>query len=1005
MSLLPGTRFGPHEVVVPLGAGGMGDVYLAHDTRLDRDVALKVLPPSLAEDAEAIARFRHEALTLASLNHPNIATVYGFEESPDGTMALVLERVEGETLAERLRSGALPARDALQIGSQIAQALEVAHERGIIHRDVKPANVMIGPRGLVKVLDFGLASRIAGIERLRTRPHRQPSSELDAPTMAIASPEPSTDSSGLTVGTPGYMSPEQVVARPLDERTDVFALGCVLFECLAGARAFSGSTALETMTLTLERPADLSLLPERGNAAVRTLVERCLAKDKEQRPRSMHDVRLELESALGIRHAAGREAARIARHNLPAPVSAFVGREAVLAECGRVLERARSLSLVGMGGSGKTRLALQLAESRLDAFPNGVWFVDVAPLVEAERVVEVLAAALQVREEPGRSLLDAITRELASRPALVLMDNAETHPRECARLAGHLLAACRDLKVLVTSREPLGIDGETVYTVPAFGTPKPGTATAAEASVSEAVQLFCERAQAASPGFELSDDNVSAVVEICRRLDGIPLALELAAARVRLLSVEQIRSRLGDRFKLLARDGGVLSRQQTMRATIQWSWDSLKPPEQDLMRRLAVFHGGWTLERAVEVCSESGDEFEMLDLLTRLAERLLVVVDRGADGSVRYRFLETVWRFGLEKLEADAGYEALRDRHFASFLAMAERAEGRLVGPGHTAQMSELAREEENLVAALAWTPRVPDGVLRGLRLAAAAQRVWSALGRYAVGRRVIEEVLARDATRAPTPERAKALVRAAGFMLTMGDYEVARPHLEESLALSQTLGDRRGTARAVSGLGVVALYQGRLEDAIACTEQGLAIYSELGEVRGEAMALHNLGTLESSRNQGDHGRARYEAALARFRQIGDVTTEALCLSALAVSLVRLGEGETARQRLIECVSSLEGMAAPREAVFALEATMEWLFARDRAAEAARLGGVAERARKALELPHSPIEKADYERLLARMTERVGIAQADRARAAGGALTLEQGVAEARALLNAPSTP
>jgi predicted ATPase len=262
-----------------------------------------------------------------------------------------------------------------------------------------------------------------------------------------------------------------------------------------------------------------------------------------------------------------------------------------------------------------------------------------------------------------------------------------------------LLRGCAQLKVLATSREPLGGEGETIYAVPSLGLPGRQVRSAAEAATSEAVRLFAERARAAAPAFALSDENAADVAEICRRVDGIPLALELAAARVRMLSVDQIRSRLGDRFKLLARSGtGAPARQQTVLAVIQWSWDHLLQPEQDLLRRLAVFTGGWTLERATAVCSDDGDEFEMLDLLTRLVERSLVVVQHSEDFETRYRFLETVWRFALDKLEGHLEQDMLRERHFTTFFALATESEHLLTGAEQAKTLRRLAQEEENLL-------------------------------------------------------------------------------------------------------------------------------------------------------------------------------------------------------------------------------------------------------------------------------------------------------------------
>ncbi len=989
-----------------LGAGGMGEVWLARDTRLQRTVALKVLPRRLMAESEALALFRNEALALASLNHPNIATIHGLEEIPGGAMVLVLEHVEGETLSHRLRREPLAVEEALQIAAQVAQALEVAHQRGVVHRDLKPGNVMIGPRGLVKVLDFGLAKRTYGLSNPPAAGAAGPAvavvPDAGAPALPAHPDELPASASGPVAGTPGYMSPEQVLAGTQDQRTDVFAFGCLLYECLSGRRAFPADDPFVAMAQVLNETPDLAALPERCPAAVRALVGACLEKDAERRPRDMRELRFTLEESLGIRRAAAlREGERVATpHNLPAQATSFVGRQATLAECTQALAAARLLTLTGIGGSGKTRLALQLAGTQLEKFPDGVWFVDVAPLTEPGRLVESLAAVLGVRDEPGRSPLAGVLAWLSPRRSLVLLDNAETHPAACAGLAREILAACPEVRMLVTHRESLAVDGETLYVVPTLGVPGARVRTADEAAASEAVRLFGERARAASPAYELTDANAAAVAEICRRLDGIPLALELAAARVRLLGVEQIRARLGDRFKLLTRaGGGAESRQQTVLAMIQWSWDHLLPPEQDLMRRLAVFTGGWTLDRAATVCAEGGDEFEVLDLLTRLVERALVVVRHGEGGITRYEFLESVWRFALERLESHLEHAHLRDRHLAVYLDLAERAEAALSGGNLADTLHELTDEEDNLLAALAWCAHAEDGVQRGLRLASGVQRFWAVRGQFALGLRVFCEVLARDRERVPTPARAKALARAAGFAITMGDFAAARPLLEEGLAISRATHDEKGAARSLAGLATVAIYQERYEEGRAVTLEALQVYERLGERRGVAMALHNLGTVELSLGELASARPRFEEAARMLGEVGDFSTQTLSLLSLAWVQVREGHPDAAATTLRTAFGRLAELGAARESVYALETAAEWLLATGRAALAAPLMGAAASAREQMHVPPTPWEARDYQRMRDSLRQALGEAEFARLQAQGGELPLAQALAAAKAPL------
>jgi len=991
----PLQRLGPYKVLGRLGAGGMGEVYLARDSRLEREVALKVLPSRMTADSDALALFRNEALSLATLNHPNIATIHGLEEIPGGAMVLVLERVEGETLAHRLAEGPLAVDEAMQFMAQVAQALEVAHERGIVHRDLKPGNVMIGPRGLVKVLDFGLAKRTYGLSNLPS-----PADGAAAAGWATAVPGQGASLSGPVAGTPGYMSPEQVLSGTQDARTDVFAFGCVLYECLTGRRAFPADDPFVAMAQVLNESPDLALLPARTPSPVRAMVEACLAKDAADRPSSMRDLRHALEEALGIRRASAlREGERVSTpHNLPVQATTFVGRQATLAECVTALAGTRLLTLTGLGGSGKTRLAVELATGQLDSFRDGVWFVDLAPLTDAERLVEALAGVLGVRDEPGRSLRDGVIAYLCPRRTLVVLDNAETHLAASAALAVALLGGCADVKVLVTSREPLASEAETIYAVPSLGLPGRQVRTAAEAAASEAVRLFVERARAAAPAFALTDQNAADVADICRRVDGIPLALELAAARVRMLSVDQIRARLGDRFKLLARSGaGTPGRQQTVLAVIQWSWDHLLQPEQDLLRRLAVFNGGWTLERATAVCSDDADEFAMLDLLTRLVERSLVVVQHGGDLDTRYRFLESVWRFAQDRLEGHLEQDLLRERHFTTYFELAAQAEKDLTGPELTKSLRRLTQEEENLLSALAWSAHAQDGIQRGLHMAAAVQRLWTLTGRYSLARRVIEGCLARDTERKPTAARGLALVRAAGNALTTMDVLPARGMLEEALAIARELGDLRAEARALAGLGVQTFLEDRFEESLEIGRQSLAIYWKLGQKRGVAMALHNIASLESILAAPDQGRGNFEEALKLSHEVGDPANVVMVLCGLVSSLVRLGETDLAQGRIAEIATRLVSLGTVRESVYALEATGEYLLATGRAAEAANALGAAGAAREQASMPHNSAERKDSARFMAAIEAALGKEEAQRRFAEGAALELPDAVAAAAA--------
>ena len=424
-------------------------------------------------------------------------------------------------------------------------------------------------------------------------------------------------------------------------------------------------------------------------------------------------------------------------NNLPRQLTSFIGREREMAEVRRLLSTTRLLTLTGSGGCGKTRLALQVAADLVEAFAEGVWFVDLAPLSDPALVPQTVAATLRVREEPGRPILITLSEYLQPRHLLLVLDNCEHLVGACAELAQALLRACPHLQILATSREPLRIGGETTWRVPSLSLPDllrlPLVESLAEY---EAVRLFTDRAEVVLPGFLVTDQNALAVAQVCHRLDGIPLAIELAATRVKVLPVHQIAARLDDRFRLLT--GGsrtALPRQQTLRAVMDWSYILLSEKERTLLRRLSVFAGGWTLDAAEAVCSGNRIEtVEVLDLLAQLVDRSLVAVDR-EDAEARYRLLDTVRQYAREKLQ-DSGEETeVHGRHREWFLDLAERTEPELLGPEQGVWLARLEAEHDNLRAALTWSQQEEEGGEAGLRLAGALGRFWWMRGHLTEGR------------------------------------------------------------------------------------------------------------------------------------------------------------------------------------------------------------------------------------------------------------------------------
>src|SRR5512141_33519 len=460
------------------------------------------------------------------------------------------------------------------------------------------------------------------------------------------------------------------------------------------------------------------------------------------------------------------------RHNLPAATTSFIGREKEKAEIKQAISAHRLITLTGSGGTGKTRLSLQIAADLLDQFADGVCFVELAPLTDPSLIPQTILSALDASESQDKTITQALIERVHGKKLLLILDNCEHLIETTAKLVETLLSNAPELKILASSREALGVQGEMAWHVPSMSLPDAKHSISLdELSRLEAVRLFTERAMLAKPHFQLTKDNASFVTQICFRLDGIPLAIELAAARVRALSVEQIAARLDDRFHLLT--GGLrtaLPRQQTLRAMIDWSFNLLSEQEKQLLRRLAVFVGGWTLEAAEQVCIEEGGELDVLDLLTHLVDKSLVIME-DSPGSVRYRMLETTRQYAREMLMMSEETRAFRDQHLDYFLMYAETAQPELRGARQAEWMSLLETEHDNLRAALEWSQGTrPD---LGLRIIAAALvDFWDTRGHITEARRWLETMLQKTAHLVPTPTRVDALLGATMFAIRQSDLE-----------------------------------------------------------------------------------------------------------------------------------------------------------------------------------------------------------------------------------------
>ena len=578
------------------------------------------------------------------------------------------------------------------------------------------------------------------------------------------------------------------------------------------------------------------------------------------------------------------------RHNLPIQLTSFIGREREMAEVKTMLAASPLVTLTGAGGSGKTRLALQIGADLVEQYSDGVWLVELAALVDPALVPQTVATALGVPEQPNRTLTETLVNALRPKPLLLLLDNCEHLLAGCAGLADTLLRACPNLGILATSREGLGIAGEVLYPIPTFPVPDPDRLPPMETLIRyESVRLFAERATAVLPTFRLTSQNAGPVARICHCLDGIPLAIELAAVRVKTLAVDQIVSRLHDRFQLLTRGSRIApARHQTLRATIDWSYDLLSEQEQILLQRFSVFAGGFTLEAAEQICAGEGiDDGNMLGLLSRLVDKSLVVFDT-QEGQGRYRLLETVRRYSWDRLVETGESEDLRRRHRDWFLALAEMAEPQLDGTEGKAWLTRLETEHDNFRVALELSRTEEGSKEAAARQATALSEFWRMRGHLSEGRRWLEETLSRSGNLSPSL-RAKALRRAALLALIQSDYIRAKAALEESLALSRELRDKTDIARSLHRLGRLAYFQDEQDRATALCEESLTIFRELGNRYGIAASLETLGRVAWRQGNYECARRLCEESLAVAREAGDKMRIAGALDIL--SLVVLYEG------------------------------------------------------------------------------------------------------------------
>jgi non-specific serine/threonine protein kinase len=880
-------------------------------------VAVKLIHPVLAHNRTYRERLRREAQIAAAITSPRVVRVVDLAEY-DGTPFLVMEYVSGETLHARLRRGGpLPPGEALAVALEVAWALQAADSAGVVHRDLKPENVMLVD-GQVKVLDFGVA-RADGISSLTV--------------------------TGSFVGTPEYSAPERADGLG-DIRSDIYSLGALLFAALEGRPPFAGPTPFAVLRHHRETPPPV---PASLPWSVQQILRRCLAKAPEDRYQTPRELVHAIEAAVlelgGSAPSIGRGPGTVGGApmtplpntyfantsetpsdpgQLPVSLTSFVGREAETEAVRRLLARTRLLTLTGAGGIGKTRLAVHVAALERSGFTHGVRLVDLSAVADGAALPRAVAAAVGVRESPGKAWIDAVVETLRSRRLLLVLDNCERVVEACATFAETVLRHCPGLRLLVTSRTALGVSGELTWSVPPLGLPNaiPSPVEAVEAAAPSieqiaecaAVRLFVDRATAVNPRFALTERNAATVAEICARLDGLPLAIELAAARVKVLSVEQIAARLGDRFRLLT--GGsrtALPHHQTLRAAMEWSYALLEPSEQALFRRLGVFAGGCTMDAVEGVLSTASSaeatnsvpatqysSLSVLDGLTALVDKSLLV-NRPAGSESRFEMLQTVRDFARERLGEAGEADAAGCSHFEYFEGLAREADGHLRGEEQLTWLSRVEREHDNLRAALDWCVAGgdADAAARGLGMAAALGWFWYLRGHRQEGRNRLERSLA-SAPAAPPSIRARALAEAGHLALWAGDPAGARRRTEEACALARETGEPLALAWALLYRSVVAAPEPEPAQAEARWCECLALFRAQGVEWGAALSLSWLGQLAYERDDVAAAAGQFQESLDHFRRVGDRWGTAHALARLATVAERQGDLAQAEAHLRE---------------------------------------------------------------------------------------------------------
>ncbi|KXF53448.1 protein kinase [Rhodococcus sp. SC4] len=930
-----------------IGRGGFGVVYRCLQPSLDRTVAVKVLTGAI--DDENRARFFREQRAMGRLTgHPNIVNVLQVGSTASGRPFIVMPYHPLDSLDTLIRhDGPLSPDEVLRLGVRIAGAVETAHRLGILHRDIKPGNILLSSYGEPALTDFGIAHIAGGFETAKD----------------------------MITASPAFTAPEILRGESPTPVSDIYSIGATLFCALTGHAAFerrSGEQVVAQFVRITKNPVPDSRehgVPDDVAAAI----EHAMARGPRDRPGSaiefgdelralqarngldvveMALLREEQSAPLGrcdavstasSEESSGHRTARQSRGgNLPLELTSFVGRQGELSEVKHMFHTARLVTLTGIGGVGKTRLALRLAADMRNDFPHGVWLAEFGEVLDESLLVDVIARALGLRTRHAEPM-DEVVEFLIDRKLLIVLDNCEHVIAPVARFVETVLRTCPDIKFLTTTREPLNIPGESVLRVPSLNTPDADHEPALMASPHyDAIALFEERATTAVPGFELSDDNIDTVVRICRQLDGLPLPLELAAAQLRAMSLDQIAQRLTDRYKLLTHGSRAApARQRTLRLCIEWSYDLCTPLERQIWINLSAFVGNFELDAAEFLC-EKIDRDELLDGVFSLVDKSILIRQEHGP-AVGFRMLETIREFGQVKARESGDYATLRRRHHDWYRQLVLDAERDWISVRQLDWIARLGREQSNLREAMEFAVFEPDEREQGtaLQIATALFSFWLSRNLFREGRYWLDRALETRPVRR-SEDRVKALYANSVLADLQGDVAAGSNLIAQGELLIAEMSDPVSEARMTHAKGILALYSGDVVQAITRLEDALPVFSEKDDVGVRVWILMLLGLAYELGGKTERSIACHREVLDITESRGESVFRSYSLWGIGIAVFRQGDIIRAKQYLGDCLRLCRLIDEPLVTAFCLEG-FAWIASRNRNFDrAAMLLGAAE---------------------------------------------------------------